>query len=382
MFGTMALIIILSAFNGFEEIIGKLYGSFDSDVKILPVSGKYFVPDIAKMRQITQMPNVKAITPVIEENALFKYRSNQALGTFKAIDPAYIKSSGVDTMIVSGDDVLYQDSTFYALLGGGIGNKLDIHGHDEIHPIQVFIPKKGVEISSLNPENALAKKEIMYGGIFSIQQDFDTRYIILPIQFARTLMEDRKNVTAVEINLKDKNSVDAFKAEVKNIMGRDFQVLDRFEQQPTLFKVMHTEKAAVYLVLSFILLIATFNLIGALLMLALEKSKDMAILISMGAKPKMVQRIITYEGLILSLSGALIGLVLGGIICWLQIHFGFVKLGGENSTFVVNAYPVAFEPLDFVLVFVTVVVLGYLASWYPARMANKKIGVDVLSSRR
>jgi len=381
MFGTMALIIILSAFNGFEVIIGKLYGSFDSDIKIIPVSGKYFAPDIDKMKSIAKLNNVKAITPVIEENALFKYRNNQALGTFKAIDPKYIKFSGVDTMIVSGDDILYQDSTYFALCGGGIANKLDIHGHDEIHPIQVFIPKKGVEVSSLNPENALARKEIMYGGVFSIQQDFDSRYIILPIQFARQLLDEHKKITAVELNLKDKTKTDEFKSQVKHIMGPDFQVLDRFEQQPTLFKVMHTEKIAVYLVLSFILLIATFNLIGALLMLALEKSKDMAILISMGAKPKTVQQIITFEGLILSMTGAIIGLVLGGLICWLQIKFGFVKLGGDNSTFVVNAYPVAFEPLDFVLIFVTVLALGFIASWYPARMANKKIGVGELSSR-
>jgi lipoprotein-releasing system permease protein len=383
MFGTMALIIILSAFNGFEDIVGKLYGSFDSDIKILPVSGRYFVPDSVKIAQVAKLANIKAITPVIEDNALLKYRANQAYCTYKAINPDYIKSTGMDSMILpGGEDVLYEDSLSFAILGGGVSNKLDIHGHDELHPIQVFVPRKGVEISTLNPENALKQQEIIYGGIFSIQQDFDTRYIIIPLQFARDLLEESKAVTSFEINLKDKTQVGAFQEKVKKIMGKDFKVLDRFEQQPSLFKVMHTEKAAVYLVLSFILLIATFNLIGALLMLALEKRKDMAILLSMGAKPSLVQQIITFEGLILSLSGAFIGLILGGIICWLQIKFGFVKLGGEGTTFVVNAYPIAFEPLDFVVVFVTVVVLGFVASWYPARMANKKIGVDVLSSRR
>jgi lipoprotein-releasing system permease protein len=382
MFGTMALIIILSAFNGFEEIVGKLYGSFDSDIKIIPASGKYFVPDINKIHQVEKLGNIRAFTPVIEENALFKYRNNQNIGTFKAIDPKYIKSSGVDSMIVAGDDVLYQDSISYAILGGGISNKLNIHGYDEVHPIEVYVPKKGVEISTLNPGNALAEKEIIAGGIFSIQQDFDTRYVIIPIQFARQLLDDPKNVTALEINLIDDKNPGQIQSKIADIFGKDFKVLNRFEQQPLLYKVMHTEKAAVFLVLAFILLIATFNLIGALLMLALEKQKDMAILISMGAKQTTIQKIITFEGLILSLTGAVIGLILGGLICLGQMKYGWVPLGGEGTTFVINAYPVAFKAMDFVIVFMTVLALGFVASWYPARMARKKIGIEVLSSRR
>jgi len=382
MIGSMALIIVLSAFNGFEEIVGKLYGSFDSDLKIVPVTGKYFVPKLSLIHEIEKVGNIRAITPVIEENAMFKYRNNQNPGTFKAIDPKYIKSAGVDSMIVSGDDVLYEDSTSYAILGGGLANKLDVHGYDEIHPVQVYVPKKGVEISMHNPGNALSQKDIIAGGIFSVQQDFDSRYVIVPMQFARELLDDPKSLTAIEINLLDKSRMDEIQSKITSIAGKDFKVLNRFEQQSTLFKVMHSEKAAVYLVLSLILLIATFNLIGALLMLALEKQKDMAIMLSMGARPRIVQRIITFEGLLLSLVGAVIGLGLGALICWLQIHFGFVKLGGADSTFVVNAYPVAFNPIDFVVVFATVVVLGFFASWLPARMANRKIDVKVLNERQ
>lgn len=380
-FGTAALIIILSAFNGFESIVGKLYASFDSDIRIQAVGSKYFVPDSLKMIRIQKLDQVKAMTDVIEENALFKYRTNQNIGTIKAFEPIFIKSTGIDTMLVAGNDTLHQDSTDYAILGGGIANKLNIHGFDAIHPIQVFFPKKGVEISSLNPGNSLAEKNIRIGGIFSIQQDFDNRYVLAPILFARQLLDEPKAVTSIEIILKDKDRVATVQADIQHILGPGFLVLDRYQQHPSLYKVMHVEKAAVYLVLSLILLIATFNLVGALLMLALEKQKDMAILLSMGATGKVVQRVIAFEGLLLSVSGAVLGMVVGGIICWLQMKYGFVKLGGDNTTFVVNAYPIDLKAVDFILVFATVLLLGFLASWYPARMANRKINVDVLSSR-
>jgi len=380
-FGSAALIIILSAFNGFETVVGKLYASFDSDLKISPVSGKYFIPDSVKMQKLAALANIKAITPVIEENALFRYRSNQCIGTIKAIKPDYIHSTGVDSMTVTGSDVLYEDSINYAVIGGGISYKLNMHGYDEIHPIQVYVPRKGVEISTLNPENSLSEKDIVGGGIFSIQQDFDQKYVLMPIGFARDLLNEPKAVTSIEINLKDKEKANEIQSKVIAIMGHDFIVLDRFQQHPSLYKVMHVEKAAVYLVMSLILLIATFNLIGSLLMLALEKEKDMAILLGMGARQNTIKRIITFEGLLLSVSGGSLGIAIGGIICWLQLRYGFVTLGGADSTFVVTAYPVAFNPWDFLVVFITVLVLGFLASWYPARMANKKIGVGVLSSR-
>lgn len=380
-FGSAALIIILSAFNGFESVVGKLYASFDSDLKIIPVSGKYFSPDSLTMNKIKGIQGIKAISPVIEENALFRYRSNQCIGTIKAINPDFIHSSGIDSMIVAGNSNLMEDTISYAVVGGGIAYKLNLRGYDEMHPIQVYVPRKGVEISSLNPENSLSEKNIISGGIFSIQQDFDQKYVLMPIRFARELLDENKGVTALEINFKDKNKVADAQQMIQQILGSKFQVLDRYQQHPSLYKVMHVEKAAVYLVMSLILLIATFNLIGSLLMLALEKQKDMAILLGMGARSGMVKRIITFEGLLLSVSGGVIGIATGGIVCWLQQIFGFVKLGNADSTFVVSAYPIAFNAWDFIIVFITVLVLGFMASWYPAYMANRKIGVGVLSSR-
>jgi len=361
--------------------VGKLYASFDSDLKIVPVTGKYFTPDSLTMNKIKGISGIKAMTPVIEENAELRYRSNQSFATIKAINPDYIHSSGIDSMIVAGNSNLFEDSINYAVIGGGIAYTLNLRGYDEFHPIQIYVPRKDVEISTHNPENSLSEKNIISGGIFSIQQDFDQRYVLMPIGFARELLGENKAVTAIEINLKDKNKVADAKAKIQQIMGSRFQVLDRFQQHPSLYKIMHVEKAAVYLVMSLILLIATFNLIGSLLMLALEKQKDMAILLGMGARSGVVKRIITFEGLLLSVSGGVIGMAVGGLICWLQLTYGFVKLGSSDSTFVVSAYPIAFNAWDFVVVFFTVLVLGFLASWYPAYMANKKIGVGVLSSR-
>ncbi|MGZ5282738.1 MAG: FtsX-like permease family protein [Bacteroidia bacterium] len=380
MVGAFALITILSAFNGFEEVVSKLYNTFDSDLKIAPAQGKYFEPDSAKMQQIKKLPGILAITPVIEENALIKYREKQTIATFKAIDPKYLRTTGIDSMIFLGEPILTDEDVDYALVGAGVGSKLNLNGYDENYLLQIYVPKKGAQ-TVLNPEKAFNRKGIFCSGIFSIQQDFDSRYILLPISFARDLVQEQSKVTGLEINVKDDDNVEEIGEQVAQILGADFKVQDRYQQQPLLYKVMRSEKLAVYLVLSFILLIAAFNLIGALLMLAIEKKKDMAVLMSMGATPKLIQDIIMLEGLILSFTGAIAGIGLATIVCWLQMKYGFVKIA-EGSTFVIQSYPIAFKAWDFVLVLVTVIVLGFVASYYPAHLANRKTDVEALRSRR
>lgn len=381
--GSMALIIILSTFNGFEEVVSKLYNTFDSDLKVLPAKGKYFTPDSLQIEKIRHMKNVVAITPVLEENALLKYRDKSAIATFKAVDPDYLEKTGIDSMIIAGEPGLKDEGINYALVGAGIGSKLELYGSDDMHPIQVYVPKKGMSTSSmtLNPVNAFNRMNIFGGGNFSIQQDFDQRYVLFPIEFARQLVQEPKAVTAVEINVKKDEDIPRVQREVQEMLGDKYRVLDRFQQQPSLYKVMGSEKLVTYLVLSFILAIAAFNLIGALLMLAIEKKKDMAVLMSLGADNTLIRNIIMFEGLVLSVSGAIVGMLLGGIICWLQMKYGFVPISG-GSTFVIKSYPVAFNIWDFVIVFITVVVLGFVASYYPATTVHKNISVDLLRSRR
>jgi len=381
MVGAFALITILSAFNGFEDVVSKLYNTFDSDLRVTPAQGKYFLPDSATLVKIRKLKGVEAITPVIEENALVKYKEKQTIATFKAIDPKYLATTGIDSMIFLGDAVLTdEDHINYSLVGAGVGSKLGLQGYDENYLIQIYVPKKGVQ-TVLNPEKAFNRKGIFCGGIFSIQQDFDSRYILLPINFARELVQEPKKVTSLEINVKADGDIDDVREQAADLLGKNFKVQDRYQQQPLLYKVMRSEKLAVYLVLSFILLIAAFNLIGALLMLAIEKKKDMAILVSMGATPKFIQHIIMLEGIILSFTGAVAGIVLATIICWLQMKYGFVKIA-EGSTFVIQSYPIAFKVGDFVLVLVTVLVLGFVASYYPAHLANRQTDVDILRGRR
>ncbi|RYD77185.1 MAG: ABC transporter permease, partial [Sphingobacteriales bacterium] len=380
MVGAFALITILSAFNGFEEVVGKLYNTFDSDLRITPVQGKYFLPDSVKLLKIRKLEGVTALTEVIEENALVKYREKQTIATFKAIEPKYLASTGIDSMIFVGEPVLTDKNIHYTLVGAGVGAKLNLQAYDDTNPLQVYVPKKG-EQTVLNADKAFNRKGIFCSGVFSIQQDFDSRYILLPIDFARDLVQEPQKITSIEVNIKNDDDIEDISESVSQLLGKGFKVADRYQQQPLLYKVMRSEKLAVYLVLSFILLIAAFNLIGALLMLAIEKQKDMAILVSMGATPKTIQNIIMLEGLILSFSGAVAGILLATLVCWLQMKYGFVKIS-EGSTFVIQSYPIAFDIWDFVLVFITVIVLGFIASYYPAHLANRKTDVEILRGRK
>ena len=381
MVGSFALVAVLSTFNGFEEVVSKLYNTFESDIRITPVQGKYFVPDGAKMARLKAIKGVWGITPVIEDNAMLYYRDGQNVSSFKAIEPSYLHTTGMDTMVYSGHPMLRDRNVNYALVGAGVAGRLGLRGFDREFPLKLYIPRKGVEFSQNNPEYSMNQMSIVSGGIFSVQQEFDSKYILVPLAFGRELIEDPKSITAIEINIKNDRIIPQVQAEVQRILGADFKVEDRFQQQPLLYKVMRTEKLSVYLVLSFILLIAAFNLIGALLMLAIEKQGDMAVLMSMGAQPVLIRNIILMEGLILSVGGALLGMGLGFIVCWLQMKYGFLKLS-EGTTFVINAYPVAFKWMDFVVIFITVLGLGFLASYYPAMTVNKRVNVQMLRSKQ
>lgn len=378
MVGTFALVTILSSFNGFEEVVSQLYNTFDSDLKLSPQKGKYFELNATQIEKIKKLPAVQAFTPVIEENVLLRYQDKETIATIKAVSPKYLYTTGIDSMIIVGNINLQAGGANYALVGAGVAGKLNLQTDDEFNPLQIYVPKKDVKIA-LNPEKAFNQKNIMSGGVFSIQQDFDNRYLIIPIDFARELLHEPSKVTAYEVNIKKNYSIEKAQEAIQKISGSFVSVNDRYQQQPMLYKVMRSEKLVVYLILSFILLIAAFNLVGALLMLAIEKQKDMAVLLSLGATPKLVQDVILMEGLILSFSGAISGIFFGWLICFLQMKFGFVKIA-EGTTFVIDAYPVAFQFTDFVLVFATVIILGFAASYYPAITAYKRLDTEALRS--
>ena len=388
--GSFALIVVLSVFNGFEDVVLSLYNSFDSELKVSPKKGKYFHPDSASkfdssanggstavLKQIKRWDGVKDCSYVIEENILIRYEDRQAIATVKAVNPDYLPSMGVDTMIYSGKGILEAGQSARTIVGAGIAGQLNLNVYNSSTSLEIFTPKREKTGFRLDPREAFRKDRIQASGIFSIQREFDDQYVVAPLSFTRKLLNRPDQITALEVDLAGGYEQGPMKKQLTDFFGKEFEVKNRFEQHKYLYQVMRTEKTAVYLILSFILVIAAFNLIGALLMLAFEKKKDMAVLKSMGARMQTIKNVFFYEGLLLSFGGALAGISLGTLVCWLQMKFELLKLKA-NSTFVLNAYPVSFEWMDFLAVFVTVIVLGFIASYYPARIAFKQITVNDL----
>ena len=369
--GTMALIIVLSVFNGFETLVKSLFNTFDPDLKITLVEGKTFFPAELSEQDVRNIPGVIRYTEVLEETALLKYQNRQALVTIKGVSDDFETMSGLDTMVVHGDLLLQSGEVNYMVLGYGVAYTLGANLQDYLQPVVAYAPRRSGSIGSL-PEQAFTSRTIFPSGIFSIQQDFDNRYVIVPLRFAHNLFGFENEVTAVEIGLQKGVRTDRVKEEINKIAGERFNVKDRFEQQELLYKIMKSEKFAIFLILGFILFIATFNIIGTLSMLILDKRKDIAVLHSMGADETLIKRIFLAEGIMISFSGAILGMLLGALICLIQIWFGVVPLHAGGGSFVIEAYPVELQAIDFVYVFLLVLGIGLPAVWYPVRQIKKK----------
>ncbi|MDP2422813.1 MAG: FtsX-like permease family protein, partial [Bacteroidales bacterium] len=365
MVGTMALIIVLSVFNGFESLVKSLFNSFDPDLKITLVEGKTFEPLDIDGVLIQNLPGVIRYTEVIEETCLLKYQSRQTLVTLKGVGEDFEKFSGLDSMIVHGDLVLERGDFDYIILGYGVAYLLGANLNDHLEPISVFAPKRKGYFGAM-PDQAFTNRSIYPSGIFSIQQDFDSRYSLVPLRFARELFAYDTEVTSIEIGLRQEVKREPIKKQIRQLVGERFVVKDRYEQQELLYKIMRSEKLAIFLILTFILFIATFNTVGTLSMLILDKKKDIAVLHSMGANEKLIKRIFFTEGLLISLVGALLGMLLGTLVCCVQIRFGIVSLQTGAGSFVVDAYPVEMLASDFLYVFLVVMAIGLPAAWFPA----------------
>jgi lipoprotein-releasing system permease protein len=376
--GTMALLVVLSVFNGFEDVILSLYNSFDPSIKVTAAEGKYIEIDSHQLAKIDQLEEVVYYTPVIEENALIKFKDNQTIATLKALNDEYFFHTGMDTMLLIGEARLQADDVFYAIPGSGVASKLSLSfiGYDNY--LQIYYPQAGSPSSFvLNPQKAFSQKNIAMSGVFQVQQDFDEKYILVPLEFAQKLFK-RKSYTSLDLVLDEKADLAKSKSRIQQIFGDQYVVKDRFEQHKWLYNIMKSEKLMVYLILSFILLIAGFNLIGSLLMLTLEKKKDMMVLRSLGGEKRFIQSIFFYEGLLLSVSSALIGIALGLVFCLLQMKFGLIRIN-QGSTFILDSYPVSFRAMDFVWIFITVVVLGLFSSFLPASAAWKNLSIKDLN---
>ena len=368
--GTMALIIVLSAFNGLNGLITNLFGSFDPDLKITPVAGKSFVPNSQEFNQIKKMEKVLFYAEALEDNALLKYGNRQRPAIVKGVSEDFALMTGIDTMLTDGEFLLKQKNRKYAVIGFGVAQNLGV-GLNFIDPIKFYVPKRNAKVGH-NPMDAFKIDFLFPKGIFAIQEDFDSQYVLVPMAFARRLFDRKEEVSAIEIKLKDVNQSDEVQEYIQNLLGEEYVVKNRFQQHDVLFKMMETEKTAIFFILAFILVIASFNIIGSLSMLIIDKQNDIETLKSIGANKTLIQQIFLLEGWLISLSGAVIGTILGVLICYLQLKFGLIKITGVDN-FIFSKYPVRIEFLDISLVFVTVIIIGYLASRLPVKYLTREL---------
>lgn len=364
--GTFALVVILSVFNGLDSSIKSLFSTFDPEIRISStVKGKPFELNSLNIDAVRQLEGVKAVTPVIEEDAFLMYGKQQYFATIKGVPANYNEVSKFDTAtITSGRFLLEADGAPFALVGQGVAYYLSV-GLNFTEAIHVYALKKGAA-GRPTLENTLKHTTIYASGIFAGQQEIDSKYILVPIDFAKELFEMENRVSAIEIALANEASEDDVKAEIAKRIGNQFVVKTQFEQHEMFYRVMQSEKWAIFFILAFILVIASFNILGSLSMLIIDKKDDIVILQSMGANQKLIRNIFLFEGWLISLAGAFIGIVLGVLICWIQIRFGLLKIP-NNGSFIFTAYPVEIRLTDIFAVFLLVTGIGFLAAWYPVR---------------
>lgn len=373
--GTAALIIVLSVFNGFEDLLMRLNNSFDPDIKVLPATGKTFVPDSDFESALHDCDFVSSVSYTLEENALLQYSEKQVIATVKGVDENFFATTGLDSMVVRGDALLHNGNVSCAIMGAGIAYSMGVIC-DYLEPLTASIPSRTTEIKGNFSDAAsdlLNNISLYPSGIFAIQQEYDMRYVVMPIDDVRRLLEFDDEIGAAEIKLKSGISYDEAVKQLSAKLGDKFKVLDRNMQHEYSYKIMQSEKWAIFMILIFILLIASFNIIASITMLIIDKRNDISILRSMGADDNAIRRIFFIEGLGISLVGAVIGLFLGGIICWLQMTYGFVRLGDGTGSFIIDAYPVSIHILDILWSFVAVMLIGLFAAWIPVRFVTRRL---------
>lgn len=361
--GTMALITVLSAFNGIDGYIGGMLSNFDPDLKITIAEGKSFTLNDANFDAVKQLDGVEEMAEVVEENALLRYENRQKYAVVKGVPEDYASFSGLDSILLNGEFMLKKGKQNYAVIGEGVRYDLSI-GLTFVSPIYVNVPRKDVK-SVLNLEQALNRGHVFPSGIFSVEQEIDSKYIIVPIDFARSLFEMEGRISSLELKLEKGANINEIKSQVKKLLGEQFVIQDRYEQHEFLYRVMRSEKWSSFLILSFILVIASFNLLGSLTMIIIDKKDDIKILKSMGASKKLIRQIFLFEGWLVSFSGAIVGLILGIALVWAQKNFELLKLG--DGTLALSAYPVELQSLDIFATFLIVLLVGFFAAWYPVR---------------
>lgn len=372
---TMAMICILSVFNGFKELASTLFTTFDPQLKIVAAKGKTFDSADERILQIQQLGEVAVCTRVIEENVLIRYKDRQAIGVIKGVDDNFRQLNDFDSILKGNSEFMLHDELVnYGIPGIGLVATLNC-GLRYVEPLEIYAPKRNGKINMVNPTASFNMDYLYSPGVtFIVQQTkYDNSYVIAPISVAQKLFEYGSEITALELKLKDGADTDKAKEKISRLLGPDFLVMDRYEQQADVFRIVKIEKLISYFFLTFILVIAGLNVIGLLSMLIIDKRDDIKTLGDMGADNALIEKIFLCEGWIISFIGAGSGLLLGIVLCYLQEKFGIISLGSEDSVFVLSSYPVKVYWSDVLVTFVTVISIGFLTVWYPVKVMCRRL---------
>ena len=372
---TMALVVTLSVFNGFHDLVASLFTSFDPQLKVTPVQGKTVPADDPVLTRIRQLPQIEVSTACVEDQALAVYGDRQAMVTVKGVEDNFDSLTHIRQILVGdGDYELHAADLDFGIPGIRLAETLGT-GYTYHRPLKIFAPKREGQLDMANPTDGFVEEELFSPGVlFNVKQvKYDRKYILTSISFVRRLFDQQGMLSSLELRLKPGSDFEAVKKEIQTIAGDKYNVRDRFEQQDDTFRIMKIEKLIAYIFLTFILMVACFNIIGSLSMLIIDKKDDVATLRNLGATDRQIVRVFLFEGRMISAIGAVAGIALGLLLCWLQQTYGLVKLGRTSGSFVVDAYPVSVHPDDIVVIFITVLIVGFVAVWYPVRYFAKRL---------
>ena len=372
---TMALVVTLSVFNGFHDLVATFFTSFDPQLKVMPAEGKTVAADDPILTQIRLLPEIEVATECVEDQALAVYHGRQAMVVIKGVEDNFSQLTHINEILVGdGEFSLHAADLDYGIPGIRLAELLGT-GYTYREPMKIYAPRREGQFDMTNPENAFEEDELYSPGVlFNVKQaKYDKDYILTSIGFARRIFDQQGMLSSLELRLTPGSRFNAVKDKVRELCGTKFVVKDRFEQQDDTFKIMKIEKLIAYIFLTFILMVACFNIIGSLSMLIIDKKDDVVTLRNLGASDKQIVRIFLFEGRIISAIGAVIGIVIGLLLCWAQQQFGLVALGSTSGSFIINAYPVSVHPEDIILIFITVLVVGFLSVWYPVRYFAKRL---------
>ncbi len=372
---TMALVVTLSVFNGFHDLVASFFTQMDPQLKVTPVKGKTAPADDSILTEIRRLPDVEVATECLEEQALAVYGDRQMMVKIKGVEDNFNQLTHIQEILEGdGDFELHAADLNYGIPGLGVAYQLGL-GYTYEHPLKIFAPRREGQLNMANPTEGFVVDELYSPGVvFCMKQSkYDKNYILTSLTFTRHLFDLQGRLSSLELRLKPGSDFERVKEQMEEIAGDKYYVHDRYEQQDDTFRIMKVEKLIAYVFLTFILVIACFNIIGSLSMLIIDKKEDVVTLRNLGATDHQITRIFLFEGRLISAIGAILGVLIGLLLCWLQQQYGIVRLGSSEGSFVVDAYPVSVHPWDIVLIFFTVMAVGFLSVWYPVRYFSKRL---------